>query len=117
MAMVPARQPPGVAPAHPTRLPAVADRKADANRNLGCHHARDADTIVGMMRSAEYDRARLLAAWSRPEPHFLQACDTVAADFSGPIAPGMLRLREHRLFRSGFRLDEFADILAEIFSH
>ncbi len=54
-----------------------------------------------------------------PEPAgaaFPRDCDTVAVDFSGTTALELLRLREHRLFRSGFRLDEFADILAELFS-
>lgn len=98
------------------KLSAFADRKADENKDLGRHHALDAYTIVGMMTEAEYDRARMLAARSRSEPHFVRVCDTVAADFSGPTAPGMLRLREHRLFHAGFRLDEFAATLAEIFS-
>ena len=98
------------------KLSAFADRKADANKDLGRHHALDAYTIVGMMTEWEYDRARVLAGRSRSEPHFIRVCDVVAAEFSGPTAAGMLRLREHRLFRDDFRLAEFAATLAEIFS-
>ena len=58
----------------------------------------------------------MLAGRSRSEGHFVRVCDIVAAEFSGRTAPGMLRLREHRLFRDDFRLDEFAATLAEIFS-
>ena len=49
---------------------------------------------------------------SRSDPHFIRVCDVVAAEFAGPTARGMLRLREHRLFRHNFRLDEFAAILS-----
>lgn len=98
------------------KLSAFADRKTDENKDLGRHHVLDAYTIVGMMTETEYDRARMLADRSRSEPHFVRVCDVVAADFSGPTAPGMLRLREHRLFRDDFRLDEFTSTLAEIFA-
>jgi hypothetical protein len=98
------------------KLSAFADRKADENKDLGRHHVLDAYTIVGMMTEAEYERARMLAGRSRSEPHFVRVCDVVASEFSGPTALGMLRLREHRLFRDDFRLDEFAATLAEIFS-
>lgn len=69
-------------------------RKADANKDLGRHHALDAYAIVGMMTESEYDRALHLAARSRSDPHFLRVCDVVAADFSSPTTPGTLRLRE-----------------------
>ena len=98
------------------KLSAFADRKADENKDLGRHHALDAYTIVGMMTEAEYDRALMLAGRSRSDPNFGRVCDVVAAEFDGPTAPGMLRLREHRLFRDEFRLDEFVATLGEIFS-
>lgn len=98
------------------KLSAFADRKADANKDLGCHHALDAYAIVGMMTESEYDRALHLAARSRSDPHFLRVCDVVAADFSSPTSPGTLRLREHRLFRDDFRLEDFSTVLGEIFS-
>jgi hypothetical protein len=69
-----------------------------------------------MMTEVEYDRARVLAGRSRTDPHFTRVCDIVATEFAGPTALGMLRLREHRLLRQGFRLDEFAAVLAEMFS-
>lgn len=98
------------------KLSAFADRKADANKDLGRHHALDAYTIVGMMTEAEYDRARSLAGASQADSHFARVCEVVATDFENPTAIGMLHLREHRLFREDFRLGEFADILREIFA-
>jgi hypothetical protein len=98
------------------KLSAFADRKEDENKGLGRHHALDAYTIVGMMTETEYDRARSLAARSRSDPHFARACNVVAVEFASPTALGMLRLREHRLFREEFRLAEFGATLREIFS-
>ncbi|GAC1334018.1 MAG: hypothetical protein NVSMB14_01020 [Isosphaeraceae bacterium] len=98
------------------KLSAFAERKADENKDLGRHHALDAYTIVGMMTEAEFDRAKTLAVKSRLDPHFVQVCNVVADDFATPTSLGMLRIREHSLFRDQFRLGEFAAILGEIFS-
>jgi hypothetical protein len=97
------------------KLSAFADRKEDTNKDLGRHHALDAYTIVGMMTEAEYDRARTLAERSRSEPHFARVCEVVAADFPEPTAIGLLRLREHPLFRNDFRVGEFIGTLSELF--
>jgi hypothetical protein len=98
------------------KLSAFADRKEDGNKDLGRHHALDTYSIVGMMTEAEYERSRALADRSRSDPHFARVCDVVAAEFATPASMGMLRLREHRLFRDEFRLDDFASVLGEIFS-
>ncbi len=98
------------------KLSAFADRKDDGNKDLGRHHALDAYTVVGMMTEAEYDRARALAARSRADPHYLRVCDVVAAEFASPTALGVLRMREHPLFRDDFRVGEFIATLAEIFA-
>jgi hypothetical protein len=98
------------------KLSAFADRKEDANKDLGRHHALDAYTIVGMMTEAEYDRARELAGRSRTDEHFGRVCGVVEAEFAGPTALGVLRLREHRLFRDDFRVGEFIGVLGEIFA-
>ena len=75
------------------KLSAFADRKGDANKDLGRQHALDAYTIVGMMTEGEYDRARMLADRSRSEPHFLRVWDVVAAEFSGPTSAGIHKRR------------------------
>jgi hypothetical protein len=98
------------------KLSAFADRKADANKDLGRHHALDAYTIVGMMTEPEYNRARTLAAQSCTDSHFVRICEVVATEFASPTSLGILRLREHRLFRDNFRLREFVATLGEIFS-
>src|SRR5262249_38704553 len=83
---------------------AFADRKQDAKKERGRHHARDGYTIDGMRTEAGYGRARALAGRSRADPHFTRVCDIVTTEFACPTAPVMLRLREHRLRREEFRL-------------
>lgn len=98
------------------KVSAFADRKDDGNKDFGRHHALDAYTVVGMMTEAEYDRALALAVRSKSDPHYRRVCATVAADFASPTAVGVLRMREHRLFRDEFRVAEFLATLGEIFS-
>jgi hypothetical protein len=97
------------------KLHAFGDRKEDANKNLGRHHALDVYTIVGMMTEPEYERAKALAATDRADEHVRRAGAIVAADFATNSATGLLRIREHPLYRTEFRLEEFVGALREIF--
>lgn len=97
------------------KLSAFADRKDDANKDLGRHHALDAYAIVGMMAEAEYERALALAERSRDDQHYRRVCEIATAEFGTPTSPGLLRMREHRLFRPDFRVDDFIATLGEIF--
>ena len=97
------------------KLHAFADRKDDANKNLGRHHALDAYTIIGMMTEAEYGRAKAFASADRDNEHIARARGIAAKDFSSATALGAIRMREHPLFRPEFRLDEFVTVLREIF--
>lgn len=98
------------------KLSAFADRKEDDNKDLGRHHALDAYAIVGMMTEPEYDRAIQLAVQSRSDAHYARVCEIVATEFATPNDLGVLRLREHRLFRDDFRLQEFLGTIRAIFS-
>jgi hypothetical protein len=69
-----------------------------------------------MMTEEEYDRTRAFAGRSRSDPHFARVCEVVASDFAEPTAIGLLRLREHRLFRDEFRVEEFVGTLREVFT-
>lgn len=97
------------------KLSAFSDRKDDANKDLGRHHALDAYTVVGMMTEEEFERAREHAEQSRRDPHYQRVCEVVAEDFDSQAALGVLRMREHRLFRSDFRVGEFVTVLGEMF--
>lgn len=97
------------------KLHAFRDRKADANRDLGRHHALDVYTIVGMMTESEYERAKMFAAADKEDEHVRKACLIVNEGFASESAMGLLRIREHKLFRSALRLGEFVDVLREVF--
>jgi hypothetical protein len=121
------------------KLHAFDDRRDDADKDLGRHHALDLYTIVGMMAEKEYERAKELGAAYATDEHVRRACAIVRAHFpsraTGPpvasdpwtqhsieqghysdtTALGILRLQEHQLFRNEFLLEEFTSVLAEIF--
>jgi hypothetical protein len=99
------------------KLHAFSDRKADANKDLGRHHALDTYAIVGMMTEAEFERAKRLGVENREEPHVERARAIVGADFSSPTALGLLRLREHPLFVAKFMTSDLVSVLAELFPH
>jgi|SRR5579864_3979403 len=97
------------------KLHAFRDRKDDADKDLGRHHALDLYTIVGMQTEAEYEETLALGRVLKDESQVRAACAIVAEHFSKRTAAGLLRLREHQLFRTDFLLDEFMAVLAEIF--
>lgn len=97
------------------KLSAFADRKADARKDLGRHHALDAYAIIGMMTEAEYERARELASRCQDDKFYRRVCQVVAGDFASPTSLGLLRMREHPLFRGDFRVEEFISALGEFF--
>jgi hypothetical protein len=97
------------------KLHAFSDRKGDENKNLGRHHALDVYTIVGMMTGGEYARAKAFGAADRDEEHVVRVRSIVSEDFSSETSLGVLRLREHPLFRDEFRIKDFIALLREFF--
>jgi predicted nucleotidyltransferase len=98
------------------KLHAFDDRKDDADKDLGRHHALDLYTIVGMMTEKEYERVKELGAAYAADPRVKRARAIVRDHLAGSTALGILRLREHTLFRQELLLEEFMSVLAEIFS-
>jgi hypothetical protein len=97
------------------KLHAFRDRKADTNKDLGRHHALDVYTIVGMMTESEYERAKVFGAADGEDEHVRRAHTIVNEDFASASSPGILRLREHSLYRANFRLEDFMSVAREIF--
>lgn len=97
------------------KLHAFSDRKGDANKDLGRHHALDVYTIVGMMTEPEYVRARQAGPKMSRNASFERARGIVSEDFSSDTATGVLRMREHRLFRPDFQVEQFRQVLREVF--
>lgn len=98
------------------KLCAFYDRKNDERKDLGRHHAMDLYHIVGMMIEQEYKRTISLAREYREHEQLRRVSEIVRDDFSTPTALGLLRLREHPLLREGFQLNEFIEVLGEVFT-
>jgi hypothetical protein len=88
------------------------EREEDKERQ----HAIDLYAIVGMMTEDEHERAKELGATHKGNEQVLRGCAIVQEQFASPTAHGLLRLREHPLFRADFQLKEFKDVLGEVFS-
>ena len=91
------------------------DRRLRGEQEKERQHALDLYTIVGMMTEDEYERTKQLGAEIRSNVHAVRARSIVQNQFAGKTTGGVLRLREHPLFRDDFQLNEFIDVLAEIF--
>jgi hypothetical protein len=100
------------------KLHAFDDRKNDVRKDVGRHHALDLYTIVGLMTEPEYEEALKSGDVHRDsgDPHVAKARQIVIDSFSELSAPGMIRLREHPLYRNDFELPAFMEVLREIFA-
>jgi hypothetical protein len=97
------------------KLHALADRKDDENKDLGRDHALDVYTIVGMMTEPEYDRARRIGREQIDNENVCRGRSIVREDFASSSSMGVLRIREHQLYRDDFQIDAFLDVLREMF--
>lgn len=68
------------------------------------------------MREEEYTRTIALAREYHQHEQLRRVAGIVQEDFSTPTSLGLLRLREHPLFREGFQLNEFIEVLGEVFT-
>jgi hypothetical protein len=97
------------------KLHAFEDRRLKGQPDKEQQHALDLYAIVGMMTEGEYERAGELATIHRGNEHVVRARAIVWDQFASRTAGGTLRLREHPLFRDAFLLDDFLNVLPEIF--
>lgn len=97
------------------KLHAFSDRKDDADRNLGRHHALDLYRIVAMLTRQEHASVRTMCATHRNSGPVVRATAIVAHDFATTTSIGMLRLREHELFPQRADPAQFVAILQELF--
>jgi hypothetical protein len=89
------------------KLHAFDDRKQDEDKDVGRHHALDLYTVVGLMTEVEYERGRGLGRGHAGDPHVRRARAIVKEHFSERSGLGVLRLREHKLFRPDLQVEEF----------
>ena len=97
------------------KLFAFRDRKKDEDKNLGRHHALDLYTIVAMQVESEYQESLRLGTVYDTDSHVQAAREIIRNDFAEPTSIGVIRLREHPLFRPQFPVSDFLAVLSEIF--
>ncbi len=98
------------------KLFAFDDRKNDASKDVGRHHAMDLYRIVAMMIEAEYNEAVELCKAYAADSRVARARSIVTSDFATLTSLGVLRLREHELFDEHFAPDKFIEVLREVFA-
>jgi hypothetical protein len=98
------------------KLYAFDDRKEDETKDIGRHHAMDLYRIVAMMTEPEYQRTLELERAYAQDPRVGRARNIVATHFGTPTSLGVLRLREHNLYRDGLQIAEFTSVLREVFA-
>lgn len=87
------------------KLFAFRDRTEDRDKNLGRHHALDLYAIV-----AGAGRIRVPGV-----AHVETAREIIRSDFAEPTSVGVMRPREHSLFRPELPIPDFLAVLSEIF--
>ncbi len=97
------------------KLFAFDDRKEDDQKDVGRHHAMDTYRIVGMMTEPEYEETIALGQKHQTDPRVIRVQQIVRDHFAERTALGMLRLREHNLFREEFQVNDFGAVLSEVF--
>lgn len=97
------------------KLFAFRDRKEDGDKNLGRHHALDLYTIVAMQVESEYQESLRLGNLYGGDGHVETAREIIRSDFAEPMSIGVIRLREHPLFRPEFPVPDCLAVLREIF--
>ena len=94
------------------KLYAFDDRKADRRKDVGRHHAMDLYRIVAMMTEPEYQRTLELGRKQCLRILRVERGGKIAAtEFETPTSLGMLRVREHRLYRDDLQIAEFISVL------
>jgi predicted nucleotidyltransferase len=97
------------------KLFAFRDRKMDEDKDLGRHHALDLYTIIAMQVESDYQESLRLGNLYAGDTHVETAREIIRSDFAEPTSIGVIRLREHPLFRPEFPVPDFLAVLSEIF--
>ncbi|HEY7119429.1 MAG TPA: hypothetical protein VH475_22750 [Tepidisphaeraceae bacterium] len=98
------------------KLHAFADRQADANCDLGRHHALDVYRIIAMLTAGEYEVIRENVQRHSGSAVVQRARQIIVEYFSSATTLGVLRVREHALFTPSMDVAAMLSTLAELFS-
>jgi hypothetical protein len=98
------------------KLFAFQDRKDDADKEMGRHHALDIFRILAMLTKDEYASVKTMREQYAENPLVQEAERIIREQFGGEESIGVLRLREHSLFRREMDVERFLRELRLVFS-
>lgn len=98
------------------KLTAYRDRRNDADKDLGRHHALDVFRIVAMLSEQERDQVQANVRHFAANAQVRSCADLVRSDFAGSAAPGVLAMRAHTLWQNDQQLAAFLETLQGIMS-
>jgi hypothetical protein len=97
------------------KLTAYRDRRHDADKDLGRHHALDVFRIVAMLTETERDQVQQNLQRLADNPQVRSCAELVRSDFAHATAAGVLAMREHPLWQNDPQLDVFHETLGGLF--
>ncbi|MCC6578920.1 MAG: hypothetical protein IT440_00640 [Phycisphaeraceae bacterium] len=98
------------------KLTAYRDRRNDARKDLGRHHALDVFRIVAMLTEDESNQVRQYIARFTDNTQVRSCVGLVRSDFAHATAPALLAMREHPLWQNDPQMDVFIEVINELLS-
>ena len=98
------------------KLTAYRDRRHDADKDLGRHHALDVFRIVAMLTESESDQLRQNVVRYADNPQVQSCANLIRSDFTHATASGVLAMRGHPLWQNDQHLEVFLDTIRELLS-
>lgn len=98
------------------KLTAYRDRRNDADKDLGRHHALDVFRIVAMLTEEEDGQLRHYVQRFADNPQMRSCIELVRSDFAHSTAAGVLAMRQHPLWQNDSQLGVFIETINELLS-
>lgn len=97
------------------KLFAFRDQEGDATKDHGSHHALDLYSIIAMMTESDWEQAKELAAHNSSSVIGQEASRIVNVHFDSLTSRGMLVMRSNPYCTDDLQLNEFIELLKQLF--
>ncbi len=98
------------------KLTAYRDLRNDLDKDMGRHHAMDVFRIVAMLTEPERDQVQANLRRFAADDQVSSCVGLVRLAFASATSPGVLAMREHRLWHNDPQLAIFLEAIAELVS-
>ena len=97
------------------KLFAFRDQEGDATKEHGSHHALDLYSTIAMMTESDWKQAKKMAVQHSSSTIGQEASRIVNVNFDSPTSRGMLVMRANPYCTGDLQLDEFIELLGQLF--